>query len=55
MPYRNFSDGSKDLGTFNLYAYEFGLDPSKVVQSVTLPSDPNVVVLAATLLGQTRP
>jgi len=51
MPYRNSADGSKEQGTFNLYGYEFGLDPSKVVQSVTLPNDPDVVVLAATLLG----
>jgi hypothetical protein len=50
MPYRNSADGSKDLGTFNLYAYEFELDPTKTVRSVTLPTDPNVVVLAATLV-----
>jgi hypothetical protein len=47
--YRNYSDGSKNQGTFSLYGYEFGIDPTKIVQSVTLPSNPNVVVLAATL------
>lgn len=51
MSYRNFANGSKDQGTFNLYAYEFGVDPTKVVQSITLPSNPNVIVLAATLLS----
>jgi hypothetical protein len=50
MSYRNSANGSQDLGTFNLYAYGFAVDPTKLVKSVTLPSDPNVVVLAATLL-----
>jgi hypothetical protein len=48
--YRNFDDGTKDQRTFNLYAYRFALNPSKVVQSITLPNDADVVVLAATLL-----
>ena len=51
MSYRNSANGSKDLSTFNLYAYEFALDPTKTVQSVTLPTNPDVVVLAGTLLG----
>jgi hypothetical protein len=51
MPYRNSADGSEDQGTVSLYAYEFAIDPTKVVQSVTLPNNPNVVVLAATLVG----
>jgi hypothetical protein len=50
MPYRNYKDGTKDQRTFNLYAYKLVLNPSKVVQSISLPNDPNVVVLAATLL-----
>jgi len=50
MSYRTSANGSKDLGTFSLYAYEFALDPAKTVQSVTLPTNPEVVVLAATLL-----
>jgi len=49
MPYRNSANGTKEIGTFNLYAYEFALDSSKTVQSVTLPTNPDVVVLAATL------
>ena len=50
MSYRNSANGSKNQGIFNLYAYEFGIDSTKVVQSITLPSNPNVIVLAATLL-----
>jgi len=50
MQYRNFDDGTKDKRTFSLYAYLFSLNRNKVVESITLPNDPNVVVLAATLL-----
>jgi hypothetical protein len=50
MPYRNFDDGTKDKRPFNLYAYPFLLNRHKVVQSITLPNDPDVVILAATLL-----
>src|SRR3984885_3119083 len=51
MSYRNYSSGSKDLGTFNLYAYQLAIDSSKTVQSITLPENPDVVLLAATLLN----
>jgi hypothetical protein len=51
MPYRNFADGSEDQRTFNLYAYQFRLNPARRVKSVTLPNNPYVLVLAATLLG----
>jgi hypothetical protein len=51
MSYRDYSSGSKDLGTFNLYAYEFAIDSSKTVQSITLPDNPDVVLLAVTLLN----
>jgi len=50
MAYRNFDNGTKDQRTFNLYAYRFALNPAKVVQSVSLPNDSHVLVLAATLL-----
>jgi len=50
MPYRNFEDGTKDQRTFNLYAYKLVLNPSKTVQSISLPSAPRVVLLAVTLL-----
>ncbi|MGH8094450.1 MAG: hypothetical protein ACREIF_13440 [Chthoniobacterales bacterium] len=50
MAYRNFSNGTEDQRTFNLYAYQFALNPAKNVQSLSLPSNPKVVVLAATLV-----
>jgi hypothetical protein len=49
MAYRNFSNGTKDNRTFNLYAYRFALNPAKVVRNINLPSNLDVVVLAATL------
>jgi hypothetical protein len=50
MAYRNFQDGTKDQRTFNVYAYKLALNSKKVVQSISLPNDAHVVVLAATLL-----
>ena len=50
MAYRDFDNGTKDQRTFNLYAYRFALHPTKVVQSITLPNDTSVAVLAITLL-----
>ena len=51
MPYRNFADGSQDNRPFSLYAYVFRINSSKTVKSITLPNNPNVLVLAATLLS----
>ncbi|MGH7938236.1 MAG: S53 family peptidase, partial [Bryobacteraceae bacterium] len=50
MAYRNFDDGTKDNRTFNLYCYRLAIDSGKTVQSVSLPNNPNVVVLAITLV-----
>ena len=50
MAYRNFDNGTKDQRTFNLYAYRFALNSAKTVQSVTLPNDANVAILAATVV-----
>jgi hypothetical protein len=50
MSYRNFDNGTKDQRTFNLYEYRFVLNPNKILKSVTLPNNKNVLVLAATLL-----
>ena len=50
MAYRNSSNGTRDRRTFHLYAYRFALDPTKVVQSIGLPNNSDVVVLAATLV-----
>jgi predicted alpha-1,6-mannanase (GH76 family) len=52
MPYRNEANGTTNNAQFNLYGYTFLLNPGKTVQSLTLPSNRNVVVLAATLTRQ---
>jgi hypothetical protein len=49
MAYRNFDNGTKDQRTFNLYEYTFALNHSKTVQSITLPNNAHVAILAATL------
>ncbi len=48
--YRNFDNGTKDNRTFNLYSYKFALNSAKTVQSLTLPNNSHVVVLAVTLV-----
>lgn len=50
MPYRLVADGSKDENPFNACAYSFSLDPAKTVQSVSLSTNRNVLVLAMTLV-----
>ncbi len=49
MPYRNGADAAKDPRTFYAYSYGFPLDPAKTVQSLTLPDNDNIKLLAATL------
>jgi len=50
MAYRNFDNGTKDNRTFSLYQYRFALNKTKTVQSLTLPDNPDVAVLSATLV-----
>jgi hypothetical protein len=50
MNYRDNSDGSRDGRVFSLYTYSFTLNSAKTVSSVTLPSNRNVVLLAASLV-----
>ena len=54
MPYRDTASGVQN-NAFYLFAYSFALNPSKTVQSLTLPDNRSVVVLAATLTGQVSP
>ena len=49
MGYRLAVNGEKDPRPFYLYSYGFGLDSTKTVQSVTLPSNENVKLFALTL------
>jgi hypothetical protein len=48
MPDRNFADGSQDQRPFSLCAYVSRLNSSKTVRSITVPNNPDVLVLAAT-------
>jgi hypothetical protein len=50
MPYRDTSSGGGDARTFNLYGYAFVTDKSKTVNSITLPNDSRVKILAIGLL-----
>jgi hypothetical protein len=50
MPYRLVTDGSKDARTFYGYAYSFNIDANKVVHSLSLPSNRDVLILAVTLV-----
>ena len=44
--YRIKSTGGTQIGPFYLYAYSFAVNSAKTVQSITLPANANVVVLA---------
>jgi hypothetical protein len=46
MPYRIMPSGATDNRTFYLYGYSFAVNSAKTVKSITLPNNPNVVVLA---------
>lgn len=47
MPYRDTGSGGLQTATFNLYGYSLAIDSTKGLQGLTLPSNRNVVVLAA--------
>ena len=53
MAYRDNGAGVKDNRTFYFYEYSLTLNPAKTLSSITLPTNRNVVVLAATLTGPT--
>ena len=55
MPYRNLSSGTADNRTFRVYGYSFALSSGKTVQSLTLPSNADVNVLAVNLGGAAAP
>jgi hypothetical protein len=46
MPYRDTASGGRDSRTFQLYAYSLPVNPAKQVQSIGLPFNSNVEVLA---------
>jgi hypothetical protein len=51
MPYANY-EGAQSPGPVSLYGYIFVLNSAKTVKSFTLPNNPDVVALAATLTTQ---
>ena len=53
MPYRDTTTGP-DNRVFYLYHYSFALNTNKTVQSLTLPNNRNVVVLAVSLIRRRR-
>lgn len=50
MAYRNISTGGRNTVTTRLYGYAFSLNNGKIVKSITVPNNSNVVVLAMTLV-----
>ena len=49
MSYRTMATGKQDTRVFRIYGYTLVLDPTKVVQSLILPANANVELLAAVL------
>ena len=47
--YRLTSTGAADIGPCYLYGYSFALNSAKTVESITLPNNASVVVLAMTV------
>ena len=50
LPYRLNGGGDRDEREFYVYGYSFPLDDKKAVRTLTLPQNPQVVVLAVTLV-----
>ena len=50
VPYRLTGNGDRDNRVFYLYGYSFSLNDKKTVESFTLPANPQVLVLAITLV-----
>ncbi len=51
VPYRNESNGTKDGHLTCVYGYQITLDNSRIVQSVTLPANRDIVMLAMALVA----
>ena len=49
-PYRLEGDGARDNRTFHLYGYSFPLEGKKIVRSISLPPNPNVLVFGLALV-----
>src|SRR5262249_11878239 len=53
--YKVLQDGTRSAGSYNLYGYTFEVDSNKTVQSLTLPSNRNVIVLAVNVMAPAAP
>ena len=51
--YADTAAGGQMAGTYNVYGYQVPVDATKVVTSVTMPANPNVILLAMGLGSQT--
>ncbi len=51
MPYRDTILGGQQNTPFNIYAYNFSINSSKTVASITLPNNSNISVEALTLVN----
>jgi hypothetical protein len=54
-PYRNTGGGGRTTGNTYLYGYTFPTDGSKVVKSLTLPNNRNIVIVAISLTTSPNP
>ena len=52
LPYRNLNDGTSQFLNVTVDAYSVTLDPTKTVARITLPSNSDVVLLAASLANE---
>ncbi len=56
MGYRNSSDGSSSQNNaLYLYGYSFALNAAKILQSITLPTDANLIIAAMTAVPDWPP
>jgi hypothetical protein len=51
MSYIDSYDGTTATVTVYIFEYEFALDPTKTLQSITLPDNPNIAFLSITLVN----
>ena len=55
MSYRDTSGGTKDNRQFNVYGYSIALNSSKIINSITLPADSQIAILAIDTFGLSAP
>jgi hypothetical protein len=55
MAYRDLNNGTLDRATFYVYGYNLALNPTKVLTSITLPTDPSLNILSMDTIGLPLP